>query len=776
MHVKSIKGTKEPKPGRVQLTMRNVFSRVLQRCRPTPIPPSAPAIDTPVRVPTPPLDPQAFKLPCELLVAVFEEGARDTYMKEGVPFVIIVSHVCRYWRAIACSTSSLWTFVPVHAGKDEMTRLFLERSGEYPLSIYLCMQHRVARTLPPLDFIFPSASRWVSLCIGGDHLEEMYLTWILLRKMPQTPHLKHVDMRVSSRRVSCKWQIPNSFAGKQLVEGFASVLLQGLSGHSARFLCKYSGLPSDSNDPFPALKQMCGWPLPLTHLKLDGVLPISSWLRREGGMLLPSLHTLEIVLHPIRDVGELFGAIQAPALQVLSFESGQKGMWEEFVKALPVMNAQFTNLQGLRITITKPFAFDELAAASSLFSGMFCNLRELTLTASLEVQAVYFLRSWFQALSAGGQGTWQHLETLTIKVPSHDSARADPFPLTRIDHYVTLLGSLCLARCADQPLDVWLNSKCTRFSVPGPGGDDIRYKIKICLRRGVIGCSPSAVASWVGQSLLEPPSFSLYLFQHYVPSTLDTPFLSSVIQLALSTMWVAHYASGLTAKPFAPRVPLVVLCLAGALSDALFFVLQLFGIEKFNFDSAIAERRGCFPYTNYYPYSHSLAGMIIAGAILALVYRTYVRVPATLQDMAVITAASASHFLFEWPTHRADTKITPTSSTNYGAGLFDYAAVDFVVETTIFFLGLWVYLTFTRPQSQAGHRANPNLLKIVAAVMVVQQAHFCFGAAPTSQTRWVHGPLFLFEILASSWLIGLLDDQMDTSLGIKEPETLKKAK
>lgn len=75
-----------------------------------------------------------------------------------------------------------------------------------------------------------------------------------------------------------------------------------------------------------------------------------------------------------------------------------------------------------------------------------------------------------------------------------------------------------------------------------------------------------------------------------------------------------------------------------------------------------------------------------------------------------------------------DTKITPTSSKNYGAGLFDYAAVDFVVETAIFFLGLWVYLTFTRPQSQAGHRANPNLLKIVAAVMVVQQAHFCFGA------------------------------------------------
>ncbi|GBE77532.1 hypothetical protein SCP_0104070 [Sparassis crispa] len=35
--------------------------------------------------------------------------------------------------------------------------------------------------------------------------------------------------------------------------------------------------------------------------------------------------------------------------------------------------------------------------------------------------------------------------------------------------------------------------------------------------------------------------------------------------------------------------------------------------------------------------------------------------------------------------------------------------------------------------------------------MLAQQAHFCFGAAPTGQTRWVYVPLFLLEMLGSCW-------------------------
>jgi len=224
-------------------------------------------------------------------------------------------------------------------------------------------------------------------------------------------------------------------------------------------------------------------------------------------------------------------------------------------------------------------------------------------------------------------------------------------------------------------------------------------------------------------------------------------------------MWIAHYASGLIAKPFAPGIPLSVLCLAGAASDAAFFLLQFVGLESFNFDATIANvKRGCFPYTNDYPYSHSIAGMGVVGAVIALGYkalRPSARV--SLTDMGVIVAASLSHFLLEWPSHREDVKITPHDNNALGAGLFDYPLLTFLAESAIFMSGIYAYTAFAPKVTQTGLLTHKNRLSMIVGFMLVQQAHFCFGAAPTLETRWVHAPLFLGEILGSCWLLGKLE-------------------
>ncbi|KAH9949396.1 hypothetical protein B0H21DRAFT_777358 [Amylocystis lapponica] len=221
-------------------------------------------------------------------------------------------------------------------------------------------------------------------------------------------------------------------------------------------------------------------------------------------------------------------------------------------------------------------------------------------------------------------------------------------------------------------------------------------------------------------------------------------------------MWIAHYVSGLVAKPFAPLVPLSVLCLAGALPDALFFLLQFVGIESFNLNPALIPR-GCFPYSNDYPYSHSLAGMVASGVALAVGFKMCSSAPVGPKEQAAIVLASASHFLFEWPSHREDVKITPHDAQQLGAGLFDHPAATFAVESALFLGALWVYATLAPLATRAGYTAHPRRLHAVVALMLAQQAHFCFGSAPTTQTRWVHAPVFLFEILASCWLIGRLE-------------------
>ena len=110
------------------------------------------------------------------------------------------------------------------------------------------------------------------------------------------------------------------------------------------------------------------------------------------------------------------------------------------------------------------------------------------------------------------------------------------------------------------------------------------------------------------------------------------------------------------AKPFVPGIPLSVLALSSSAADALFFLVTFAGLESFNLDKAIVARSGGFPYTNDYPYSHSLVGMGFAGAIVGLGYKFLnpnARVSAT--DFAVITAVGMSHFLMELPVHRHGT-------------------------------------------------------------------------------------------------------------------------
>ncbi|EIN14427.1 hypothetical protein PUNSTDRAFT_96283 [Punctularia strigosozonata HHB-11173 SS5] len=221
-------------------------------------------------------------------------------------------------------------------------------------------------------------------------------------------------------------------------------------------------------------------------------------------------------------------------------------------------------------------------------------------------------------------------------------------------------------------------------------------------------------------------------------------------------MWIAHYSAGLVAKVFAPGVPLWLLTLASEITDAQFFVFNLLGLESWSVDPALAKK-GCFPYATNYPWSHSLAGMAITGVVLAGLYKAYSSRRVTVKDLLAIVLTTVSHFLYEWPAHRQDVKIAPHDKTSFGAGLFDYPATLFVLETAIFFAGLKAYTSYAPLSTRAGYKHNSNRMKAVVAVFLFQQAQFCFGFAPTENARWVHAPLFLSMILGSSWLLGKLE-------------------
>ncbi|KAF8516050.1 hypothetical protein JB92DRAFT_2716243 [Gautieria morchelliformis] len=221
-------------------------------------------------------------------------------------------------------------------------------------------------------------------------------------------------------------------------------------------------------------------------------------------------------------------------------------------------------------------------------------------------------------------------------------------------------------------------------------------------------------------------------------------------------MWVAHIAPGLIAKPFVPNVPLWVLALAGALPDAIHFILNLLRIESFNFDPALASK-GCFPYSNDYPFTHSLLGMAVAGFVYAGIYTMLTDRRVTLQDQGTIVLTVLSHFFLELPAHRKDVKITPGSSTAFGKGLFDHPLALFILEMAILWSGFLVWNAMSAPFAKAGAIRDPSLPRTLLIFFALEQAYFCFGPAPTSESRFIHAPMFLAEILLNSYMVGMLD-------------------
>jgi len=221
-------------------------------------------------------------------------------------------------------------------------------------------------------------------------------------------------------------------------------------------------------------------------------------------------------------------------------------------------------------------------------------------------------------------------------------------------------------------------------------------------------------------------------------------------------MWVGHFAPGLIAKPFVPNVPIWVLALAGAAPDALHFILNLLQIESFNLDPALVKK-GCFPYSNDYPYSHSMLGIAVAGLIYVAVYSALTERRVTVKDQAILFATVFSHFFLELPGHRSDVKITPNDDNALGAGLFDHRFTTFLVESGLVWLGFTVWNKMSPAVAKSGALKNPRLPTMLLAFLIGEQAFFCWGSAPTADSKYVHAPLFLSQILLSSYLLGKLD-------------------
>jgi hypothetical protein len=131
----------------------------------------------------------------------------------------------------------------------------------------------------------------------------------------------------------------------------------------------------------------------------------------------------------------------------------------------------------------------------------------------------------------------------------------------------------------------------------------------------------------------------------------------------------------------------------------------------------------------YYPFSHSLAAVVVWGVLVYQLIRHYPR-GAVLLGLAVI-----SHWVLDLIVHRPDLPLYPGGDVKVGLGLWSSLPGTLFIEFALFGAGIWLYARATKARDRVGRY---GLWALVAFLAVAYLASV-FGAPPPSMTAiaWV---------------------------------------
>ena len=177
-------------------------------------------------------------------------------------------------------------------------------------------------------------------------------------------------------------------------------------------------------------------------------------------------------------------------------------------------------------------------------------------------------------------------------------------------------------------------------------------------------------------------------------------------------MFIGHFALGYAAKRWVPRVSLAVLFGAAQLADFLWPVLVALGIERVRIVPGFTAATP-LEFISY-PYSHSLATLVLWGALFGWVCMRWV---AGARVFLVVLALVVSHWVLDFVTHRPDMPLYP-GGPKLGLNLWNSVPATMLVEISMFLAGAWIYLDITRPRNAVGRWGTLVLLSTLLLIYI----------------------------------------------------------
>lgn len=162
-------------------------------------------------------------------------------------------------------------------------------------------------------------------------------------------------------------------------------------------------------------------------------------------------------------------------------------------------------------------------------------------------------------------------------------------------------------------------------------------------------------------------------------------------------MFIGHFGLSFAAKKAAPKVSLGTLFIATQFVDILWPFLLAFNVEKVAIIPGYTQSNAL--EFLYFPYTHSLLAGVIWGVVLGVIYWLFKK---DKQGAFIIGLCVLSHWFLDLLVHTPDLPLSLSGDTKLGFGLWNHLAISLLIETILFFVGVYIYAASTKAKTKAG--------------------------------------------------------------------------
>jgi hypothetical protein len=209
-------------------------------------------------------------------------------------------------------------------------------------------------------------------------------------------------------------------------------------------------------------------------------------------------------------------------------------------------------------------------------------------------------------------------------------------------------------------------------------------------------------------------------------------------------MFIGHFGAGFAGKKFEKSASLGTYFMAAQWIDLIWPILLLFGIEKAEIKPGVTAVTP-LDFT-YYPFTHSLLGVIIWAVLFGMVYFLIKRKSRTAIILGLLVL---SHWFLDLLVHIPDLPIFPGYNLKVGFGLWNSFAATVILEGLIFSFGAYLYYKVTKAKNKIG---TYSLIGLILFLIVMYVSNLISPPPPSIEVIGIVGNAQWLVVLWGYWV------------------------